>query len=101
MENLLVPILDGATEVLAGSPEHGSGVDQLADFFSSEHVGSSHHGVVSTNVRMRRTLLWILNFGATHNDTFQSFIQFHKRHTTQIFDAESNWLLIILYEDQE
>ena len=95
-----VPILDGATEVLAGSPEYGSGVDQRADFFSSEHVGSSHHGVVSTNVRMR-TLLWILNSSATHNDTFQSFIQFHKRHTTQIFDAESNWLLIILYEDQE
>ena len=97
---LSVPILDGAIEMLAGSSEYWSGVDQLADFFSSEHVGSSHHGVVSTNVRMR-TLLWILNSSATHSDTFQSFIQSHKRHTTQIFDAGSNWLLIILYEDQE
>lgn len=38
---LLVHILDGAIEGLAGSSEYGSRIYQLADFFSSEHVGTN------------------------------------------------------------
>lgn len=73
----------------------------LQTSLQSKHVSVSHYGVVSTNARTRRALLWIHNSNAYHNNSFQIVCSISQNTNAHFFDLRSNWLSIILHVEQE